>query len=444
MVKELLFSLRKDFLINGVISLLVGASFVLLSVILLFGRQVNEHFSAIENVFEGIEIFQITDDVDVFELWDEPDALERVRALYHHLNHATEFTYITVGGQPLSIPATEFRGDIRFKELFFDGESSIYIPGEGDFHAIKSLQMNQNAFTLVEKGIRYGRLFEPKDFEGHSQSIPVILGGNYAGIYEIGDIIHSRDQSFEVIGILEINQTTFNYHPTFFLDDYIIVPNIRNIPWETPDDKNMLIFRYLQRLYGFILVDKSSEAFHTMADRVGALSSIYEIPLRFWNMDDAVGNYNEIRILTHHQSENIHRLFFISSILICLLLVIISIIRFNVRRRLFLIHKTLGIPKWKQLWVVMVENCLSMMIGLMGGLYYLLFHTTLLVDLQLLLEWRQQLLYVGEGFLLFNIMKTAILDREELGITVFYSLFLVGVMTLPTIIGMNRMYRRVK
>lgn len=99
-------------------------------------------------------------------------------------------------------------------EKFLDNDFKESEQGE-EMKSVYSLQCSPNFFDTFNIGLSEGNL---KDFEKFSQLnsvewenkyIPIVLGNDYKGIFNIGDIIENKYFNYKVVGFIEENKFFF-------------------------------------------------------------------------------------------------------------------------------------------------------------------------------------------------------------------------------------------
>lgn len=183
--------------------------------------------SHIRSVYEGNQLYRIVDnfyDGDAFyEFRQHPENIDCLGRFYNALVSSPNIKFISVFDQ--AIPIDEFRGD----EHFFYNSQAFRSEHKDAPSNIKAMQLNPAAFELYRPTVARGVSFDWSKVDYSKDRLPVLLGSDYDGLYDIGDTFmgnyYFREMTFEVVGILEPN--TFIYYkgdPEFYLNDYLIVP----------------------------------------------------------------------------------------------------------------------------------------------------------------------------------------------------------------------------
>jgi hypothetical protein len=108
-----------------------------------------------------------------------------------------------------------------------------------------------------------GRAFNTEDYKyNENEKIPIILGSEYKGLYEIGDTLHGeylfKPQGFTVIGITKENSYVNNEWGLKSLSRYILMPMF-NCSYDplNYEDNCFQIRHYLNKTSGFFSVPSS-------------------------------------------------------------------------------------------------------------------------------------------------------------------------------------------
>lgn len=240
-------------------------------------------------------------DVDVYTLIDQftgdPDGFERFRASPERLAELAAFVaglddepgirFVSAYDQPL--PVADFRGDERF-DVGYGTEYSLRgeYPDESGrvVRDLKSIQMNETAFEFA--GLRVVEGAEP-DWESvdyATSSVPVLLGGDYEGIYEVGDTLEGsllfRELTFTVRGFLEPDSTMyFRGDLNHFVDDAVIVPYPAELSGLVDADQDFAGMLEFQMLGADLAVDRHTTVDDVLArlDRLGRESGFTDYSL---------------------------------------------------------------------------------------------------------------------------------------------------------------------
>lgn len=192
----------------------------------------------ISEVYDGKKFYDVKDSLyDPTQFYDyrhKEENIDKIADFYNALNNSSAFDFLSVFTQ--FIPIKNFKGDSSFN---YNSEAfRTAHPSEST--NIKSVQLNQNAFDFYKIEVNIGESISWNDINYNSGEIPVLLGSNYKGLYEIGDIINGkyylREMEMVVKGFVKENTfISYNGTPEFYLDHYLILPYP---PTCEPVDKN--------------------------------------------------------------------------------------------------------------------------------------------------------------------------------------------------------------
>lgn len=173
-----------------------------------------QRYSLIDNLFDD----------DSFKAFrHDEQRLNNLGEFYNSITKMENAKLLSLYTQPVNID--DFKGERKFyynSDAFLE-EFKTATP------SIKALQINNIAFEYYGLKVKKGKTFNWEEISYENQTLPVVLGSNYEGIYYIGDIIIGsyliKDFKFEVVGILE--DMSFIYYktdPKFDISNYIIIP----------------------------------------------------------------------------------------------------------------------------------------------------------------------------------------------------------------------------
>lgn len=181
-------------------------------------------------------------DVDLYTVIDDldPDAFEAIRRDQHALDEVASFVdriddepgfdFISSYDQPVTVQ--DFRGDDRF-DVGYGTEYTLngkYQDESGrSVQDIKSIQLNETAYEFAGLSVQDGEPIDWDAVDWGSGRMPVLLGAEYRGVYELGQRLTGsvilQEQELEVVGFLEPNSAMyFRGDANHYLDDTVIVP----------------------------------------------------------------------------------------------------------------------------------------------------------------------------------------------------------------------------
>ncbi|UHA72112.1 ABC transporter permease [Paenibacillus sp. 481] len=257
---------------------------LLLAVTILFLHYIQiEKKSAQVHALQSLSSFQLSDTLlsnsDFNAFLDEPDSLLRLKKLYSNLEHQLGEKYIYMFTQPIDIRTSAYQE--KFLVGYEDGvkREPFLIEGEGPYQNVKAIQLNQQAWESYQIKIADGANFSAVDFQHHSQGmIPVLLGAEYSGTYQIGDRLAGnylfKDFQLIVKGFIQPNTLVFNKNnPELYVDRYIVMPAQQFAV--VPADEKELYFQqihYLQMINGTIFSAENEYVVRSKFEHIKAIS----------------------------------------------------------------------------------------------------------------------------------------------------------------------------
>lgn len=232
---ELIWDLRRNGIALTAKALIVGVFFLSLYNLVSFSEStdhaVNRSFSpeAEVNLYSLVDTLTESDAFSQFR--ESRESLDSLGAFYSALDDRTDLNYLSSFNQ--NVPVQDFAGGDTFDAGFgmpsgVRGPYTDPISGH-EFRDVKSIQMNRDTFDFYRLGLASGDSIPWEGVDYRSERVPVLLGSNYQGVYEIGDTLqanlYSKDFTFEVSGFLEPASSMFYKNEiNFYLDDYLLVP----------------------------------------------------------------------------------------------------------------------------------------------------------------------------------------------------------------------------
>lgn len=230
--------------------------------------QLKDTYIMAKNTFDMKSVYRLMKDSNYVQ--DENvNSLEykkKDNELYNYLVNNEKFKYC------IQVESNIIIKDFCDKDNFCYSIENKYINNpydniNGKYSNVKGLYVDKNYIDTFCLNIEKGRIFEDNEFESY-ENIPIILGANYKGIYNIGDEFKFFDyftkceRKLKVIGFLKRN--SYHYLNGFLssLDDYVICPFIKIKDVDEDSDK------YNAALGQAILVsDNISEDFNEIRDK---------------------------------------------------------------------------------------------------------------------------------------------------------------------------------
>jgi len=159
---------------------------------------------------------------------DTEDTIVNYKNLYNQLTVNSNYDYYELYRQPLYI--TDFTGDSSLTEAQINNVSTI-----------QSIQISKNVQDDFEIEPSSGTLLQIDDFiHEPNEIIPILIGANFKGTYEIEDIFSAEylffDYDFIVVGTLKSGSNIKIGSDYICLDNYIVIQSFDYVG--TPSTKN--------------------------------------------------------------------------------------------------------------------------------------------------------------------------------------------------------------
>lgn len=186
---------------------------------------------------------------------------------YMKLNQNNNFIYL------LQFESNILVKDFTDKNEFYNSLEVKYMENpykniNGKFSNIRCFYISKNYFKEFPLRIEKGRTFKSEDFS-KEDIIPIILGNNYFGIYDIGDefdyfdYFNKKEKKLKIIGILEKNSYYYSSYGICDLKNYIICP-VKDIK-----DSSVDLDNYANLDRGLIIADNKEKALDELRDIYG-------------------------------------------------------------------------------------------------------------------------------------------------------------------------------
>lgn len=279
--KELQFYFKKYKILMLILYVQLTLFFTFVGGFVCFMQQLQNENHRMHKMYAGKSIYHLLDGYYEGEKFSkfvrQPDYLHKLKSYYHNLNQTNDFAYLAIGSHHIllkdnGIPA-------KFLEGYEQGrEKQQTKVGEDLFTAIKSFQMSQQAFSFFDLVVSEGRTWSERDFKGTGDSLPVLLGASYRGIFRIGEEttinFYFKPFTIKVIGFLKENSKVYcNQDTEFYLDEHMILPyrDYENKPI-SKIDKIFQKASYFAMINGYIVTDNNPASTQVMMQRVDAIA----------------------------------------------------------------------------------------------------------------------------------------------------------------------------
>lgn len=255
--KEILFDVRK----NPYLFILLIIQLTVFFGISLFREQIENEMdraqSTVTYKLQEINYYRLVDNlIGEYEeaFLNNKDALAKLRMMYHMLSNNPYFQYLEMYNNPIVLIGDNIRDEFLYRYEEGDGEQYRGIV-EGQFYnEVKCCFISCNVWDAFNIQCRQGALW--KEEEKNNETVPIVLGSSYSGIFEVGDYIQGitpfhENVQFEVFGILDKGEYLIYNDRIQNLDRYVLMPlqDAETIPEAGGKIKNQT-FLYLCKING--------------------------------------------------------------------------------------------------------------------------------------------------------------------------------------------------
>lgn len=223
-----------------------------------------DYYWIVENIFDN--------DLER-KFWNSEKSLERIKDYYRDMVVASNYTYLELSEH-----------EIMIKEK--DSLENEYIPASNA--SVNIACLNEFGIKAIE-----GRLFidDEMNIGLSTQTLPILLGYNLRGKYEIGDVFEGKyflkKTNYKVIGVLDKNSRLVKTNivedgedPSFYfkyLDNLFVTPLVNcEEPTQNKDERFFERILYQMKLNGIIATSPSFNA-GEIQDKIETLAAKYDM-----------------------------------------------------------------------------------------------------------------------------------------------------------------------
>lgn len=358
-IKQAIKNIHKKKLFTLITIIQINLLILFLTPILLQLNLFNDQSASFLGKYADKNVYQLSDDlIGEIEInyFNNPSQLDNLKKFYDALLTDKSFTYMVSTVQPLEM--TEFKGSRKFNYGYENGND---LTSYENYYYIKSLQLNQNVFDVFSIPLQQGNYFSEEDYiYTDSKKIPVLLGYEYSGIYEVGEIFFAdylfNSCEFIVAGIIEQGTTILNVNKEILLDRYIILPQFII---QQSDDIYFEQIHYLNLINGTILSNLNPIEIKT---------KLYEIANEtgFDNFQIIGANTTRLDIIFNMLNQDITINKIISLLLITLIIITLSIsliFKFNSNIKNYTIRIVAGASHFNIIFTELIEILFLLILG---------------------------------------------------------------------------------
>ncbi len=287
--------LFKQNMILNLLAILVSILFFTLIFIFIVNiNQTNIETKTAKN-FEGKNIYQVSDDLTGQKettFFSGPMEYDLLNQFNQTLSRSIKFTYYTATWQPIGV--ANFKGDPSFDPNYQNSGKSTptYKLNNKTYSFVLAVQANKAVFNINNLQIEKGRSFTKDNykFKGDGSPIPVILGNQYWGLYDIGSkiniFLYDKEIEGKVIGFLDSSQKIMTANqPELILDNYMILPAITfsekpsKYLMENPKDGLFVKASLLAGTDSLLLTKQSPVQIRNITDQIATQTGFHDFQL---------------------------------------------------------------------------------------------------------------------------------------------------------------------
>lgn len=378
-ISEIKNRIRKECKIALLLVFLSAIGIFCISVAVKLLQQTDEQKNRFLEVFEEVQFYSIADNFvgDMDYVDSDTEYTASFRLFYELLRNSEYFVYLPMYANPVYIDGYagpeenvddyEYGATIESSTFAFDAGDGTVV----DSVCVKSCWMESNVITYFDLNVDEGRLFEESDYYfDPNENISIILGHNYAGTYDVGDVVNVRfvfsESPAVVVGFLEEGSNVFKTRSFVNLDNYVIMPLFRNDEYEGQYIYNLPInILYLFRTEGTIATKLTKDDIHSIINMYLDESGFGDMPqdayyVVDYDQTEKIGFENGIKTLVF-----LIGLIVLSIIILVVVIeAIIMIKRTNLNKRYYAIMFLNGCTYRKMIGIVAAESLVSVTISL--------------------------------------------------------------------------------
>ena len=178
--------------------------FIALYNIIDYRDTINYLSEKVEKIYSNRNIYKFSyDEETIFSITNKDEALKMITEL------SDSEEYIFTIAAPTEIPVILFDGYEQFKYV---NSTLFQTEDKQEYTYINSFAVNKNTLNAFNVELESGRYFEESEYNEFDDGVlPIILGNDYKGIFEVGDTIDyvfiNKICKAKVVGILKEDET---------------------------------------------------------------------------------------------------------------------------------------------------------------------------------------------------------------------------------------------
>ena len=284
---EIVFDIRR----NPIIFTILIFQLTVFFIVCLFSEQLEKQINIKqqESSYEQQEMnyYYLTDNlVGDYEtaFFEDSNALGKLKIMYSMLTNHPDFTYLEMYNNPVVLIGENIND--RVLDYYEQGKAEYFrtIVNGKVCNEVKCFWVSSNIESVFDLQCQSGKLWS--EAEKNNTPIPIVLGSEYMGIYEVGDYIEgispiaSEDGhvKFQVYGILEEGEYLLYRDRIINLDRYVLIPlqDEKTIPAnkeELRTQKLLYLFKINGTLYSTLSANELQSIVQEICENSGVIPS---------------------------------------------------------------------------------------------------------------------------------------------------------------------------
>ena len=372
-MKELFLSLKHHFVINTLAFLLILVSLVLMFVTFFYidsNRITN--LIAGDQIEEGSQMKLIVRDM----MSGGSDMVNRLPKLYDEMMRSELFDTLIFSQRILTL-----QEEVREESL---GLSYQWGLEWGEKNIVGGIVVNPRYLELFPLTVDVGRAFTEQDFSRYSGVIPIVAGYRFYPYYHLGEVLTAtffgQYFDFEIIGFLKEGHLgpDFNWRGDF--NGTLLLPFIDFKHEESLEvSRNFLIDYYLNLIQPWLRMEDTRIALDLAINEVTTIGNHVGIGMTFSEASPVLIRNTITRNIIALNLEAITLFLVSGNVLIGIVLYHFSKVKFFWKQEIYLNLALMGVPKYKQMALMLIENFFFTGLAIYLAVHFLIFGTDLIV-----------------------------------------------------------------
>lgn len=233
---EIIESIRQSAFLGLIIILLTAAGLVFAAIGSLGFSRIHGQLLDFSAKYKAEHIFHLYDpfnsEIILRSFRNESDEEERLMRFHERLENNSYFRYLDLNSQ--SIYIQNYSGPEKFVKGYAEGRAELNKPVDINgnlYRSVNGMQFSELVFTTFKPSLQSGRYFLSSEYKyREDQSIPLILGSEYKGIYSLGDPLNINFLGLQsrarVVGFFNKDSYVFLAGDICYLNRQVVMPSL--------------------------------------------------------------------------------------------------------------------------------------------------------------------------------------------------------------------------